>query len=61
MQANREKMDQESDHPDMPDLIDDVRIVAWNYARDFWEAADIFIVPCMCSAEHIGHALAHRV
>jgi hypothetical protein len=32
---------------DTPDLIDDVRAVACNYAGDFWEAEDIFIVPRM--------------
>jgi len=32
---------------DTPDLIDDMRAVACNYAGDFWEAEDIFIVPRM--------------
>jgi hypothetical protein len=32
---------------DTPDMIDDVRAVACNYAGDFWEAEDIFIVPRM--------------
>jgi hypothetical protein len=32
---------------DTPDSIDDVRAAACNYARDFWEADDIFIVPRM--------------
>jgi hypothetical protein len=32
---------------DTPDMIDDVRVAAWNYAGDFWEAEDIFIVPRM--------------
>ncbi|RPJ24201.1 MAG: hypothetical protein EHM35_16585 [Planctomycetaceae bacterium] len=32
---------------DTPDLIDDVRAAACNYAGDFWEAEDIFIVPRM--------------
>jgi hypothetical protein len=32
---------------DTPDLIDDVRAVAGNYAGDFGEAEDIFIVPRM--------------
>jgi hypothetical protein len=28
-------------------LIDDVRALACNYAGDFWEGEDIFIVPCL--------------
>lgn len=32
---------------DTPDLIDEVRAAACNYATDFWEADDIFIVPRM--------------
>ena len=32
---------------DTPELIDDVRAAACNYAGDFWEAEDIFIVPRM--------------
>jgi hypothetical protein len=32
---------------DTPDMIDDVRAVACNYAGDFWETEDIFIVPRM--------------
>ena len=32
---------------DTPDMIDDVRTAACNYAGDCWEAEDIFIVPRM--------------
>jgi hypothetical protein len=32
---------------DSPDLIDKVRAAASNYAEDFWEAEEIFIVPRM--------------
>ena len=32
---------------DTPELIDDVRAAACNYAGDFWETEDIFIVPRM--------------
>jgi len=32
---------------DTPDLLDEVRVTACNYATDFWEAKDIFIVPRM--------------
>jgi hypothetical protein len=32
---------------DTPDMIDDVRAAACNYAGDFWETEDIFIVPRM--------------
>jgi hypothetical protein len=30
-----------------PDLLDEVRTVACNFAADFWESEDIFIVPRM--------------
>jgi hypothetical protein len=30
-----------------PDLLDEVRAAACNYAGDFWETEDIFIVPRM--------------
>jgi hypothetical protein len=45
---------------DAPDLIDDVRAAACNYAGDFWEADDIFIVPRMRQAKHISHTRAHK-
>lgn len=32
---------------DTSDMIDDVRAEACNYAGDFWEGEDIFIVPRM--------------
>ena len=32
---------------DTPELIDDVRAAACNYAGDFWETEDTFIVPRM--------------
>ena len=32
---------------DTSDMIDDVRAEACNYAGDFWEGEDIFIVPLM--------------
>jgi hypothetical protein len=46
---------------DRPDMIDDVRTAACNYAGDFWEAEDIFIVPRMRQTEQRGHARARNI
>jgi hypothetical protein len=35
---------------DTPELLDEVRVTACNYATDLWEAENIFIVPRMRSA-----------